>query len=189
MVELLESEKIKVSLACRTLEVSRSGYYDWLKRPEPDRAIETAALLVRIRAVHDFSKQTYGSPRMTEMLHAEGFSCGENRVAKIMRKNNIASEAVKKFKITTTDSNHDLPIADRIFETENVEAVMAPNQVWVGDITYGTPSRSGTTGRRKERKSIDGMRKFTKGGQEQSPVLCYGRARAEAAVTERALFR
>ena len=136
MVELLESEKIKVAVACRTLEVSRSGYYDWVKRPESIRAIETAALLVRIRAVHDFSKQTYGAPRMTEMLHTEGFSCGENRVAKIMRKNNIASEAVKKFKITTTDSNHDLPIADRIFETENVDAVMAPNQVWVGDITY-----------------------------------------------------
>lgn len=136
MVELLESEKIKVNLACRTLEVSRSGYYEWLKRPESDRTIETAALLVRIRAVHDFSKQTYGSPRMTVMLQAEGFECSENRVAKIMRKNNIASEAVKKFKITTTDSNHDLPIAERIFETENVEAVMAPNQVWVGDITY-----------------------------------------------------
>ena len=136
MVELLETEHIKVALACRTLEVSRSGYYDWLNRPESDRAIETSTLLMRIRAVHDFSKQTYGAPRMTEMLHAEGFNCGENRVAKIMRKNNIASEAVKKFKITTTDSNHDLPIADRIFETENVEAVMAPNQVCVGDITY-----------------------------------------------------
>ena len=136
MVELLETEQIKVAVACRALEVSRSGYYDWVKRPKSIRAIETAALLVRIRAVHDFSKQTYGAPRMTEMLHAEGSSCGENRVAKIMRKNNIASEAVKKFKITTTDSNHSLPIADRIFETENVEAVMAPNQVWVGDITY-----------------------------------------------------
>jgi putative transposase len=43
---------------------------------------------------------------------------------------------VKKFKIATTDSNHDLPIADRLFETENVDAVMAPNQVWTGDITY-----------------------------------------------------
>jgi len=53
-----------------------------------------------------------------------------------MQENAIASEAVRKFKITTTDSNHDLPIADRIFETENVDAVMAPNQVWVGDITY-----------------------------------------------------
>lgn len=132
----METEHVKVALACRTLEVSRSGYYDWHKRPESDRAIETSALLMRIRAVHDFSKRTYGAPRMTEMLHAEGFSCGENRVAKIMRKNNIASEAVKKFKITTTDSNHDLPIADRIFETENADAVMAPNQVWVGDITY-----------------------------------------------------
>lgn len=136
MVELLDSEKIKVNLACKTLEVSRSGYYDWLKRPESDRAIETAALLVRIRAVHELSKQTYGSPRMTAALRAEGFECGQNRVAKIMRENEIASEAVRKFKITTTDSNHDLPIADRIFETENAEAVMAPNQVWVGDITY-----------------------------------------------------
>lgn len=136
MVECLDSEKIKVNLACRTLEVSRSGYYDWLKRPESDRAIETAALLVRIRAVHEFSKQTYGSPRMTAALRAEGLECGQNRVAKIMRENEIASEAVRKFKITTTDSNHDLPIADRIFETENAEAVMAPNQVWVGDITY-----------------------------------------------------
>ena len=73
---------------------------------------------------------------MTAALRAEGLECGQNRVAKIMRENEIASEAVRKFKITTTDSNHDLPIADRIFETENAEAVMAPNQVWVGDITY-----------------------------------------------------
>ena len=136
MVELLGAEKIKVNLACRTLEVSRSGYYDWLRRPESDRVVENAALLIRIRAVHEFSKQTYGSPRMTEVLRSEGFGCSENRVAKLMQKNNIASEAVKKFKITTTDSKHDLPIADRIFETENAEAVMAPNQVWVGDITY-----------------------------------------------------
>ena len=59
MVELLETEHVKVALACRTLEVSRSGYYDWIKRPESYRVIETSALLMRIRAVHDFSKQTY----------------------------------------------------------------------------------------------------------------------------------
>ena len=73
---------------------------------------------------------------MTAALQSEGLVCGENRIARLMRENNIASEAVKKFKITTTDSNHDLPIADRVYETENVNAVMAPNQVWVGDITY-----------------------------------------------------
>jgi transposase InsO family protein len=53
-----------------------------------------------------------------------------------MRENEIASDAVKKFRIKTTDSNHALPIAERLFETEHADSVMAPNQVWGGDITY-----------------------------------------------------
>jgi transposase InsO family protein len=73
---------------------------------------------------------------MTAELQAEGLLCSKNRVARIMRENEIASEAVKKFKVTTTDSNHDLPIAERLYETENVENVWAPNQVFAGDITY-----------------------------------------------------
>jgi len=136
MVEDLHSAGQTITLLCATLDVSRSGYYAWHGRPESDRAIENTALLLRIRAVHDISKQTYGSPRMTEALHAEGFECSKNRVAKIMRDNHIFSEATKKFRVVTTDSNHDLPIAPREFETENANAVMAPNQVWVGDITY-----------------------------------------------------
>lgn len=122
--------------SCDTLEVSRSGYYAWLARPESERAKTNAVLMERIRAIHEKSDGTYGSPRVTAELQAEGFSAGENRVARLMRENRIASEAVKKFKITTTDSNHDLPIAERIFETEHAEAVMAPNQVWAGDITF-----------------------------------------------------
>lgn len=176
MIEDLHTASVTVKLLCDTVEVSKSGYYAWSKRPASERATENAALLARIQVIHDVSKQTYGSPRMTAALHLEGIACGENRVARLMRENDIASETVKKFKITTTDSNHDLPIAARIFETENADAVIAPNQVWVGDITYSTPSRSGTTGRRKERKSIDGMRTFAKGGQEQSPALCCERA-------------
>ena len=136
MVEDLHTASVTVKLLCDTVEVSKSGYYAWTKRPVSERCTENEALLVRIRALHDVSKQTYGSPRMTAALQAEGLVCGENRIARLMRENNIASEAVKKFKVTTTDSNHDLPIAERIFETENVDAVMAPNQVWVGDITY-----------------------------------------------------
>jgi transposase InsO family protein len=127
---------VAVNLACDTLEVSRSGYYAWLKRPECERSKEEYILLAHIRAIHEKSKQTYGSPRMTSELNSIGFNCSENRVARIMRENHVASEAVRKFKVTTTDSNHDLPIAERIFETENAEAVMAPNQVWSGDITY-----------------------------------------------------
>ena len=136
MVEDLHTDIVTVKLLCDTAEVSTSGYYAWLKRPESERATVNATLLSRILAIHDVSKQTYGSPRMTAALQLEGLECGENRIARLMRKNNIASEAVKKFKITTTDSNHDLPIAERIYETENVDAVMAPNQVWAGDITY-----------------------------------------------------
>jgi len=136
MVVDLNTEGVAVNLACDTLEVSRSGYYAWRDRPESERSQENTILLARIRAIHEKSKQTYGSPRMTVELQAEGLPCGENRVARIMRKNEVASEAVKKFKVTTTDSNHDFPIAERIFETENASSVMAPNQVWVGDITY-----------------------------------------------------
>jgi putative transposase len=136
MVRLVNTEGVAVNLACDTLEVSRSGYYAWLKRPESKRAKEENVLLTHIRAIHEQTKQTYGSPRMTSELQSMGFKCSENRVARIMRENDVASEAVKKFKVRTTDSNHYLPIAERIFETENVEAVMAPNQVWSGDITY-----------------------------------------------------
>ncbi len=93
-------------------------------------------LLVHIQSIHDKSKQTYGSPRVTEELRTGGFLVNKKRVARIMKENKIASEAVKKFKISTTDSNHNLPIAERLFETEHADKVMAPNQVWGGDITY-----------------------------------------------------
>jgi transposase InsO family protein len=137
MVESLNTDRVTVSSACDTLDVSRSGYYAWLKRPESQRAKTNAMLLNRIRVIHEKSDATYGSPRVTEDLRAEGFIVNEKRVAKLMKENKIASDAVKKFKITTTDSNHNLPVAERVFETENVrEAVMAPNQVWAGDITY-----------------------------------------------------
>lgn len=137
MVQELNSVNgVAVNLSCETLDVSRSGYYAWLERPQSIRDIENSALLPRIQAIHAKSKQTYGSPRVTAELRDEGELVNEKRIARLMRENEITSEAVKKFKIQTTDSNHDLPIADRIFETEHADCVMAPDQVYVGDITY-----------------------------------------------------
>jgi len=130
------SGELSIALCCKTLDVGRSSFYAWQSREPSERQLQNEALLVRIRAVHEKTKQTYGSPRMTAELQAEGLSCGENRVARLMSENQIASEAVRKFKVTTTDSNHDLPIAERLYETENVANVWAPNQVWAGDITY-----------------------------------------------------
>jgi putative transposase len=137
MVKDLNTEGVvSVNLLCDTLEVSRSGYYAWISRPVSEREKENSKLLTHIRAIYEQSDRTYGAPRITADLRDEGFCVGENRVARIMRQNNIASEAVKKFKVTTTDSNHNFPVVERIFETENSQSIMAPNQVWAGDITY-----------------------------------------------------
>ena len=137
MVERMNREhSIEIQLACEACSVSRGGYYDWLKRPVSERALENDRLIARIRSIHEESDNTYGSPRVTAKLRSEGLEIGEVRIARLMRKEEIVSESVKKFKITTTDSNHDLPIADRIFETEHAKCVMAPNQVWTGDLTY-----------------------------------------------------
>lgn len=136
VIRQLGADGVAVTRACQTLGVSRSGYYASLSRPESKRDIEDAKLVTRIRDIHKKSDGTYGSPRVTEDLREEGFLVSENRVARLMRENNIASESVKKFKITTTDSNHNLPLAERLFETEHADKVMAPNQVWAGDITY-----------------------------------------------------
>jgi transposase InsO family protein len=136
MICELNTEEVAVSLACEVLEVSRSGYYDWIDRPISNRDKENQELVGRIRSIHNESNGTYGSPRITAELRSEGKMVSENRVARLMKKEGIASDAIKKFKIQTTDSNHDLPIAERLFETESADCIMAPNQVWAGDITY-----------------------------------------------------
>lgn len=136
MVCELNAEEVAVSQACEVLDVSRSGYYAWLDRPLSNRDKENLELIDRIRSIHEESDGTYGSPRITAELRSEGVSVSENRVARLMNKEGVSSESVKKFKIQTTDSNHDLPIAERLFETESADSVMAPNQVWTGDITY-----------------------------------------------------
>jgi hypothetical protein len=91
MVERLNTvEGVTVNLGCNTMDVSRSGYYAWLNRPESDRAKSNALLLNQIRAIHEKSDETYGSPRITAELRAGGQMVSKNRVAKLMRENEIA---------------------------------------------------------------------------------------------------
>lgn len=128
---------IEIIFSCETLEVSRSGYYDWRGRPISERASANAVLVEDIKRVHAKSRDLYGSPRVTEALKNEGQSCNEKRVARLMAENKIKSRTHKKFKVCTTDSNHNYPIAPRICKTEDVPvAIMAADQVWVSDITY-----------------------------------------------------
>jgi putative transposase len=132
-------EDFPVRLMCRVLDVSSSGFYDWLERPESPRAVENRALVAKIQAIHGDSRRTYGSPRVHASLQDAGYRIGRNRVARLMRDHAIRARTKRKFRVTT-DSRHDHPVApnrlDRQFE------VAAPNTVWVADISY-IPTREG----------------------------------------------
>ena len=105
----------------------------------PARQERRDALVVEIRAVHAEVKARYGSPRIHAELAARGRDCCVNTVAKLMRDNGIRAKTARQFR-QTTDSNHDLPVAenllDRRFDPEE------PNERWVADITY-IPTREG----------------------------------------------
>ena len=119
---------------CIVFEVSRSGYYRWRNALISAKRDEDRRLVERIEQIHRVSRGTYGSPRIWAALRAEGWTCGRNRVARLMKENGIRAKAsVKKFRPKTTDSNHSEPV----FENLLPEAVIdGPDQVWVSDITY-----------------------------------------------------
>jgi transposase InsO family protein len=137
MVEELSFEQQDVNRCCRVLEVSRSGYYDWLKRPISARKTQNQELAKKIKQHWIESRETYGLPRLFQKLKNENINVGKNRVHKIMKENNIFGIAKKKFKVVTTDSNHNLPIAHRVFKTEKHDQIVTGmNKFWGGDITY-----------------------------------------------------
>jgi len=121
---------------CRELEVSPSGYYDWQKRrssPSP-RALENQALAQDLKAMHPKSRQTYGSPRLQDELRKSGRRHGRNRITRIMREEGIYGRQKGRYRVQTTDSNHEEPIAPN--RLAQAPKATAPNQLWVADITY-----------------------------------------------------
>jgi putative transposase len=123
-----------VRLLCETLEVSPAGYYAWRQRPASEFQQRRDALVVEIRAIHAEFKARYGSPRIQKELVARGQGCCVNTVAKLMRDNDIQAKTARKFRVTTTDSNHDLPVADNILDRQFNPS--EANETWVADITY-----------------------------------------------------
>ncbi len=119
---------------CKTLEISRSGFYGWLGRDESDRACEDRRLTALIRGIFKESRRTYGAPRVHWTLRRRGVRCSRKRVARLMKAGEMRPKTRRKFRVKTTDSKHSHPIApdllDRDFTTER------PNQAWVSDITY-----------------------------------------------------
>jgi putative transposase len=125
-----------IASLCQHLEVSPSGYYDWLKRrdcPGP-RAAENQNLAKKIGQIHLNSRKTYGSPRIMHELRKQGCRHGRNRIARLMQEENLCGRQQRRYRVRTTNSNHDEPIApNRLAEAPKATA---PNQLWVADITY-----------------------------------------------------
>ena len=125
-----------IQTLCRHLEVSASGYYDWLRRrsaPGP-RALEDQSLAREIERIHARSRQTYGSPRVAQELRQQGRCHGRNRIARLMRQKRLCGRQKGRYRIRTTDSNHDQPIAPNRLAA--APAATAPDQIWLADITY-----------------------------------------------------
>ena len=113
------------------LSVSRSGYYQWVGREQSVRAEANAELSKEIRRIYDEHKGRYGSPRITQQLRQEGVVCGENRVARLMRENELAARRKKAFRPRTT-----LPGQGAAPNLIKELEPSAPDQVWASDITY-----------------------------------------------------
>jgi len=137
MVLKLRSDKVDVKLSCDVLEVSRSGFYAWKDRPEAERTKANRALVEEMREIFDESRGTYGAPRLTDRLKVQGHGCSKARVARLMREAGLSGVAKRRYRVKTTDSDHALPIADRVFQVEEPATFPTrPNEVWAGDITY-----------------------------------------------------
>ena len=123
-----------VIVMCNVLQVTPSGYYAWCKRPESARAKRARELAEQIRLVHAASRRTYGSIRVCKHLRKSGTLVCRNTIAKLMKQAGIKAKTCKKIRVSTTDSNHNNPVAPNVLDRQFT--VSEPDTVWVTDITY-----------------------------------------------------
>ena len=124
---------------CRVFQVSRSGYYESLKRPPSARSIENDELRLQVKAAFKAGRKNYGTRRIKDALKKQETRVSRRRIGRLMREEDLRVQTKRKFKVTT-DSNHDKPIAPNLLEREFT--VNTPDTVYVGDITY-IPTREG----------------------------------------------
>jgi transposase InsO family protein len=123
-----------VTLLCGLLDVSRSGYYGWCGRAASPRQQEDARLAAAVQQTFLASRRTYGRVRVTLELQQQGHRCGERRVARLLREQHLCARPRRRFRVRTTDSRHDGPIApNRLVE---VPAPTRPDEIWVTDFTF-----------------------------------------------------
>ena len=131
----MEAEKaiFPVTLMCRVLEVSRSGYYAWRKRERSARSQADEVLKVQIVSIHQRSRETYGVPRVHAELEAEGERVSRKRVARLMRELSLEGVSRRKGTRTTKRDQRARPAPDLV---ERDFSADAPDRLWVADVTY-----------------------------------------------------
>jgi len=122
-----------VATMCRVLAVSASGYYAWLKRPPSARARADVELTARIRAIHQYSRGTYGAPRIRQELLAANIHAACKRVARLMKAASLKGASRRRWMVTTVRNQNARPAPDLV---ERNFTAAAPDCLWVADITY-----------------------------------------------------
>jgi putative transposase len=122
-----------ISLMCRLLGVSKSGFYAWERRPPSARAVEDERLMQQITKMHERSGGSYGARRVFLDLREEGERLGRKRVERLMRAAGL-SGYVKRRKFRTTFSVQGVRVAEDLVERDFNPA--APGRLWVTDIKY-----------------------------------------------------
>ena len=128
-----QREEYKVTRLCEVLNVSTSGFYDWLDRPESNRSRENRYLKEKIRHYHQQSRGIYGSPKIQRDLIDEGEVCSVNRVARLMKQAGIQSKLARKFVVTTDSKNTMQPAPDLLQRRFRVDI---HDKAWVSDTTF-----------------------------------------------------
>jgi len=124
-----------VTELCDALEVSRSGYYKSIRIKPSERKKENQRIVDEMKQIHqERFKNAYGSPRMTVELQRRGFTCSENRVARLMADEGLKARYKTAFRPKTTVQDPDrTPAPNHLAE---IEAPTRSGEVFVSDITY-----------------------------------------------------
>jgi len=127
-------QQFSVQRMCRVLEVQRSGYYAWKRRPPSRRTQANAELLEKVRQVFRYSRSTYGSVRIQQYFRRQGYQYSRHRIARLMKLNHLVPVRVLKWHPCTTQQRLGARTAPNVLN-QDFQAVR-PNEKWVGDTTY-----------------------------------------------------
>ena len=117
---------------CGVLQVSRSGYYAWRRRPTSRRAQANQRLVARMRQLHAQTKERYGAEKLWHALTAMGVACGRHRVARLRRAHGLIARRIRRFRVVVEWHQFAPPAPNRL---QQCFVAPAANRIWAGDLT------------------------------------------------------